>query len=57
MGENILDNSSQEKYLLNFFAVLIVSCWFTLDSYWSYVLAQIYFSKLVKDYLRAAEKQ
>jgi len=42
-------------YLLNFFAALVVSYWFsgwTLDSYWSIVLALNVF----QNYLRAGEK-
>jgi hypothetical protein len=42
-----------------FFAAPVVFYWFTswtLDSHWSIVLAPVCFSKLLKGYLRAAEK-
>jgi hypothetical protein len=48
--------------MLNFFAVVVVTFLFTvqtLDSYKLIVLAQMYFSKLlkVKDHSKTAEKQ
>jgi hypothetical protein len=47
-------------YLLNFFAVLVASCKFTvktLNSYWPIVLAPRYLSKLPENHSRTAEKQ
>ncbi len=51
LGENIVENLNLlEIYLLNFFVVLVVP-------YWSIIIASMYFSLLLKDHSRTADKQ